>query len=136
MNLPSRLFINGKFCDASSGKVSSLVNPANEEPLGEVAAGDAGDIDKAVEGAQRAYQQVWRDMSPGQRTELLFRLAALLRQHAEELAQLEMANIGKPISDARDEVGLGARIFEYYAGAVTKFYGQTIPVARGGFDFT
>jgi betaine-aldehyde dehydrogenase len=59
-----------------------------------------------------------------------------LRQHAEELAQLEMLNIGKPISDARDEVALGARIFEYYAGAVTKFYGQTIPVARGGFDFT
>ena len=136
MNLPSRLFINGKFCDAASAKVSPLVNPANEEPLGEVAAGDERDAERAVEGAQRAYEQVWRDMPPGQRTELLFRLATLLRQHAEELAELEMRNIGKPISDARDEVGLGARIFEYYAGAVTKFYGQTIPVARGGFDFT
>jgi betaine-aldehyde dehydrogenase len=136
MNLPSRLFINGKFCDAGSGKVSSLVNPANEELLGEVAAADERDVEKAVAGAQRAYEQVWRDMPPGQRTELLFRLAGLLRQNAEELAQLEMLNIGKPISDARDEVGLGARTFEYYAGAVTKFYGQTIPVARGGFDFT
>src|SRR5665213_3924115 len=67
---------------------------------------------------------------------MLFQLAAVLRKHAEELAQLEMLNIGKPISDARDEVMLGARIFEYYAGAVTKFYGQTIPVSRGGFDFT
>jgi betaine-aldehyde dehydrogenase len=136
MNLPNRLFINGKFADAASAKVSSLVNPANEELLGEVAAADGRDVEKAVAGAQQAYEQVWRDMPPGQRTELLFRLAALLRQNLEELAQLEMLNIGKPISDARDEVGLGARIFEYYAGAVTKFYGQTIPVARGGFDFT
>src|SRR4029079_9653856 len=54
----------------------------------------------------------------------------------EELAQLECLQIGKPISDARDESGLGARVFEYYAGAITKTFGQTIPVARGGFDFT
>ena len=44
--------------------------------------------------------------------------------------------IGKPIADARDEAGLGARVFEFYAGAVTQFGGQTLPVARGGFDFT
>src|SRR5205807_6366469 len=48
----------------------------------------------------------------------------------------ESRNIGKPISDARDEIGLGARVFEYYAGSITKFYGQTIPVSRGGFDYT
>src|SRR5678816_4866834 len=47
-----------------------------------------------------------------------------------------MMQIGKPISDARDEIGLGARVFEFYAGAVTRLYGQTIPVAKGGFDFT
>ncbi|HWX23102.1 MAG TPA: aldehyde dehydrogenase family protein [Candidatus Binatia bacterium] len=136
MKIPNQLFINGRFQGASSGKVFSLVNPANEELLGDVAAGDERDVETAVAGAERAYEDVWRDMAPGKRTETLFRLAALMRQHAEELAQLEMLNIGKPISDARDEVGLGARIFEYYAGAVTKFYGQTIPVARGGFDFT
>jgi betaine-aldehyde dehydrogenase len=135
VKLPSQPFINGKFHGTTSGKVISLVNPANEKVLGEVAAGDERDIEAAVAGAQRAYESGWRDLPPGKRTEVLFRLAALLREHAEELAQLEMLNIGKPISDARDEVGLGARIFEYYAGAVTKFYGQTIPVARGGFDF-
>jgi betaine-aldehyde dehydrogenase len=135
MNLPSQPFINGKFHGTASGKAISLVNPANEEVLGEVAAGDERDIEAAVTGAQEAYEGSWRDLAPGKRTELLFRLAALLRENAEELAQLEMLNIGKPIADARDEVGLGARIFEYYAGAVTKFYGQTIPVARGGFDF-
>src|SRR5436190_3521482 len=136
MKIPHELFINGQFRGASSGKVSVLINPATEEPLGEVATGDERDVDLAVAGADRAYREVWRDLAPGKRTEILYRLAALLRQHAEELAQIEMLNIGKPISDACDEIGLGARIFEYYAGAVTKFYGQTIPVARGGFDFT
>jgi betaine-aldehyde dehydrogenase len=136
MKLPGKPFINGKFRATASGKVISLVNPANEETLGEVLAGDERDIEVAVAGAQHAYESSWRNLAPGKRTELLFRLGRLLRDNAEDLAQLEMQNIGKPISDARDEVGLGARIFEYYAGAVSKFYGQTIPVARGGFDFT
>ena len=60
----------------------------------------------------------------------------VLRDNLERIAQMETLHIGKPITDARDEAGLGARVFEFYAGAVTKFGGQTIPVARGGFDFT
>src|SRR6267142_6415112 len=66
----------------------------------------------------------------------LFNVARVMRENVERIAQLEMLQIGKPISDARDEAALGARVFEYYAGAIGKFYGQTIPVARGGFDFT
>jgi acyl-CoA reductase-like NAD-dependent aldehyde dehydrogenase len=136
MKIPNQLFIDGEYRKAASGQVFPVVNPATEVVIGEVAGGAAPDINAAVRGAQEAYEEHWRDLAPGKRTELLFRAAALLRQNAEELAQLEMLNIGKPISDARDEVGLGARIFEYYAGAITKFCGQTIPVARGGFDFT
>jgi betaine-aldehyde dehydrogenase len=136
MNIPTQLFIDGQFRNASSGKTFIVTNPATEETLAEVAAANPNDADIAVTGAHRAYQQSWRDLAPGQRADRLFQLAALIKKHAEEVAQLEMRNIGKPISDARDEVNLGARIFEYYAGAVTKFYGQTIPVARGGFDFT
>ncbi|MGZ8919994.1 MAG: aldehyde dehydrogenase family protein [Limisphaerales bacterium] len=90
----------------------------------------------AVEGAQRAFQQTWRDTTPGKRTEILFNIAKQIRANAERLAQVEMTNIGKPIADARDEIALGARVFEYYAGAVTKFFGHTIPVSRGGLDFT
>jgi len=67
---------------------------------------------------------------------VLFAVARLIRQNLEELAQLDVRSVGKPIADARDEVALGARVFEYYAGAVGKFFGHTIPVARGGFDFT
>jgi betaine-aldehyde dehydrogenase len=93
-------------------------------------------VDAAVESAQRAWETGWRDLAPGKRTEVLFNVARKLRDHVEEIAQLETLHIGKPIGDARDEAALGARVFEYYAGAITQFCGQTIPVARGGFDFT
>jgi acyl-CoA reductase-like NAD-dependent aldehyde dehydrogenase len=101
-----------------------------------VAAADAADMNRAVECAQKAWETSWRDLTPGKRTEILFNVARALRENLETLAQLEMMQIGKPISDARDEIGLGARVFEFYAGAITRLYGQTIPVAKGGFDFT
>ena len=113
-----------------------LINPATEEVFTEVAAAATADAHAAVESAQRAWEGGWRTLAPGKRAEILFNIARVLREHLEELAQLECANIGKPISDARDEIGLGARVFEYYAGAIGQFCGQTIPVARGGLDFT
>src|SRR5881296_2885737 len=134
--LPTQLFLNGAYRDAASGRHSALINPATEEPFVEVAAADAADVDTAVDSAQRAWETGWRDLAPGKRTEILFSVARRLRDHIEEIAQLETLHIGKPISDARDEAALGARVFEYYAGAIGKFYGRTIPVARGGFDFT
>src|SRR5207249_1265433 len=70
------------------------------------------------------------------RADVLFAISRLILAHQEELAQLDVKCVGKPIADARDEVALGARIFRYYAGAIATFGGQTIPVAAGGFDFT
>src|SRR6266581_4021768 len=136
MNLPTQLFLDGGFRNSSSRRHASLINPATAEPFVEVAVADAADVDTAVESGQCAWETGWRDLAPGKRTEILFNVARELREHVEEIAQLETLQIGKPISDARDEAALGARVFEYYAGAVTRFYGQTIPVARGGFDFT
>jgi len=133
---PTRLFINGAPKSASGGARLPLTNPANDELIGEVEGASPGDVDTAVEGAQQAWKGGWRDLAPGKRAEILFSVARAIRENAEKLARAEMRNIGKPISDARDEIALGARVFEYYAGAVTKFFGQTIPVARGGFDFT
>jgi betaine-aldehyde dehydrogenase len=136
VKIPNRLFIDGAFRDAASGKRTKLINPATEEPIAEVAAADVADINTAVQSAQRAWESSWRDLTPGKRSEVLFNVARALRDNLETLAQLEMMQIGKPISDARDEVALGARVFEFYAGAVSRIYGQTIPVAKGGFDFT
>jgi betaine-aldehyde dehydrogenase len=136
IDYPTQLFLNGQLRDSREGKRLPQVNPATEEVFTEVAAASRADVDAAVEGAHRAYEQSWRDLIPRRRTEILFQIARLIREQCERLAQLESRNIGKPIADARDEVLLGARVFEYYAGAITKFFGHTIPVARGGFDFT
>lgn len=136
MQIPTELFVNGAWRHSTGGKAITLINPATEERIAEVAGAGLPDVNEAVESAQRAFQAGWRDLAPGKRTEVMSNVARLLRENLEWLAQLECQNIGKPISDARDEVSLGARVFEYYAGGITRFYGQTIPVARGGFDYT
>jgi len=135
-DFPTQLWIDGRRQPARDGRVLPQLNPANEEVFCEVSTAGVDDVQSAVEGAQAAFVQGWRDLAPGKRTEILFSIARVLRENLERLAQLECRNIGKPIADARDEIALGARVFEYYAGAITKFFGQTIPVARGGFDFT
>jgi betaine-aldehyde dehydrogenase len=135
-DFPTQLFIDGRFRDGKSGKPIPQTNPATEEVFAEVSSASLDDLNAAVEGAHRAFVQQWRDFTPRRRTDVLFAIARRIREELEPLAQLETRNIGKPIGDARDEIELGARVFEYYAGAVTKFFGQTIPVARGGFDFT
>lgn len=133
---PQNPFIDGKSCPPREGRRLQLLDPANGEPLTEVGAAGTGEIEDAVAGAQRAFESGWRDLAPGKRTEILFAVAAKLREHAGEIAFLDMRNIGKPIADAQDEAALGARVFEYYAGAISKFFGETIPVARGGLNFT
>ncbi len=129
-------FINGQLTSATSGKRIPQTNPATEAVFAEVEAASLADVNRAVEGGQQCFIKTWRDIPPRKRTDILFGIAHRIREHAERLAQLESQNIGKPIADARDEIQLGARVFEYYAGAIGKFFGQTIPVARGGFDFT
>ena len=136
IRLPSQLFVDGAFQRSRSGRRTSLVNPATEQAFCEVDAADVAEVDEAIVSAHRAWESGWRDMSPGKRTEILFNVSRVLRENIEHIAQLERLQVGKPIADARDEAGLGARVFEYYAGGITRFYGQTIPVSRGGFDFT
>lgn len=136
MQVPDQLFLDGHYQAGHSGRRTGLVNPATEEAFAEVAAADTADINSAVESAHNAWESGWRDLTPGKRTEILFNVARVLRDNIETIAQFETLHIGKPIADARDEAALGARVFEYYAGAITKFCGQTIPVSRGGFDFT
>lgn len=134
--IATQLFLNGEFKRSCDRRAIPQTNPATEEAFCEVEAAGLADVQTAIAGAQDAYEREWRDLTPRKRTDLLFNVANIIRENLEALAQLECRNIGKPIADARDEIALGARVFEYYAGAVTKFFGQTVPVARGGFDFT
>ena len=133
---PQNPFIGGKARPPREGGRLRLIDPANGEPFAEVGAAGPGEIEEAVAGAQRAFESGWRDLAPGRRAEILFAVAAKLRAGAGEIASLDVRNVGKPIADAQDEAALGARVFEYYAGAISKFCGETIPVARGGFNFT
>src|SRR5919205_322323 len=112
----------------------SVVNPATEEPIVELDEAEADDADAAVARAKAAFP-AWRAVSPPDRARLLRRLATLVEEHAEELARIESRNVGKPIAGARGEVGMVAEVFHYYAGAVDKHFGETIPVA-GGIDLT
>jgi acyl-CoA reductase-like NAD-dependent aldehyde dehydrogenase len=114
--------------------IITVVNPATEEPIAELPSASVEETDAAVAAAKAAFPG-WRAVTPSDRARLLRRLAALVEEHAEELALLETRNVGKPIQDSRGEVGMVAEVFYFYAGAVDKHHGETIPVA-GGVDMT
>jgi acyl-CoA reductase-like NAD-dependent aldehyde dehydrogenase len=108
----------------------TVLNPATEEPIAELEQAGVEEADEAVARARAAYPG-WRAVAPADRARLLRRLAALVEEHTEELAEIESRNVGKPISGARAEVGMVAQVFHFYAGAVDKHHGETIPVAGG-----
>ncbi len=112
----------------------TVLNPATEEPIAELPEAGVEETDAAVARARDAFP-AWRAVAPADRARLLRRLATLVEEHAEELALLETRNVGKPISDSRGEVGMVADVFHFYAGAVDKHHGETIPVG-GGIDMT
>jgi acyl-CoA reductase-like NAD-dependent aldehyde dehydrogenase len=114
--------------------MTAILNPATEEVIAEVEAASVEETDAAVARAKGAFP-AWRAVAPADRARLLRRLATLVEEHHEELARIESRNVGKPIAGARGEVGMVAQVFHYYAGAVDKNFGETIPVA-GGIDMT
>jgi betaine-aldehyde dehydrogenase len=133
--LQELLLIGGDRVSAVSGQQSELVDPATGETWAAVAAGGVEDIDRAVQIADRARAS-WRQVNSHDRTRILLNLANLIREQGETLAQLESRNVGKPIREAREEVGLAADCFEYYAGVINKIGGHTIPVAAAGISMT
>ncbi len=108
----------------------SVIEPATEIPLASIPRADADDARAAVARARAAYP-AWRALAPAERARLLYRLADALEAAREELAVLEARNAGKPIGDARGEMGMVVDTFRYYAGAPERTLGDTIPVAGG-----
>ena len=108
----------------------TVLNPATAEPIAELEQAGVQETDAAVARAKAVFP-AWRAVSPADRARLLRRVATLVEEHAEELAQIESQNVGKPIAGARGEVGMVAAVFHFYAGEVDKHYGETIPVGRG-----
>src|SRR3954466_12639815 len=112
----------------------TVVNPATEQPVAELDEAGIEEADAAV-AAARAAHPAWAAVPPPERARALRDLAPAGEESAEELALLGTRNVGKPISDARGEVAMVAEVFNFYAGAVDKHHGETIPVA-GGVDLT
>lgn len=111
-----------------------VVDPSTAEPIAELEQAGVLETDAAVARAKAAFPG-WRAVTPEDRGRLIRRLATLVEEHAEELAQIESRNVGKPIAGARGEVAMVARVFHFYAGAVDKHGGTEIPVS-GGVDIT
>jgi acyl-CoA reductase-like NAD-dependent aldehyde dehydrogenase len=118
----------------ATAETMQVFEPATEQVLAELPRAGAEDVDEAVARAKAAFP-AWRAVSPGDRAKLLRSLARVIEGKVEELAQLEARNVGKPISDARGEVGSVVDVFDYYAGAPERLLGSQIPVA-GGVDIT
>ena len=132
-----QLFIDGQWVDADSGKTFATPNPATGETLAEVAEADKSDVDKAVAAARRAFEGKWSKLSARDRGRLLYKLAQLIESRAQELAELETADNGKPIKESLYiDIPSVVENFEYFAGWATKIEGETIPVPGQMFNYT
>src|ERR1700742_869074 len=128
---PRQLFINGQWTDAASGKTFETPNPATGATLASVAEGDAEDIDRAVRAARKAFDDgPWGRLTPSERGRIIWKIGDLILEHAEELAQLESLDNGKPFAVAQAaDVPLAADLFHYMAGWATKIEGNTINIS-------
>jgi acyl-CoA reductase-like NAD-dependent aldehyde dehydrogenase len=130
-------FINNEWRPATSGKRFPVVNPATEEVLAQVAAGEAVDVDHAVRAAKACFEsQAWREMSARKRGKLLFKAADLLEARLDEFARLESAQNGKTLFEAKIELTMTVNTLRYYAGWADKIVGDTLPVEGPFLTYT
>src|SRR6266516_3050398 len=116
-------FVGGKWVEAEGGTME-VINPATGETIAEVPRATAADVDRAVEAAEQALPD-WLEATPKERSELIHKLADVLEQNAEELAQLESVNVGKPLMASRDEMPFSADNLRFFAGAARILEGKS-----------
>jgi len=116
-------FVGGQSVDAVEGGTMEVLNPSTGETIAEVPSGTAADVERAVEAARKA-QPEWAEATPKERSEVLLKLADVIDDNAEELAQLESLNVGKPLMASRDEMPFSADNLRYYAGAARNLEGK------------
>ena len=131
LDRPGRMLIGGQWRAARDGATLDSLDPATGKVIGTFPAGAAFDADEAVKAARRAFP-AWKKVTPYDRGRLLLKVAALIEKHGEELAQLITLENGKPLWEAKKEVGTAVSWTEYYAGWTTKLLGDTIPLSLPG----
>src|SRR6476660_5454508 len=124
-----QLYVNGEYVASTSHKTIDVIDPATTEVIATVPDANAQDVDRAVQAARTAFDEgPWKDATAQDRGRILFKLAEIVRKRADELAELETRNTGKPIVEAEFDVADVATCFEYYGGLATKIHGDVIPV--------
>ena len=124
-----QLYINGEFVAPQSAATIDVIDPATTEVIARVPDASAADVDRAVKAARAAFDEgPWRDVTAQDRGRILFKLAQIVRDRADELAELETRNSGKPIVEAEFDIADVATCFEYYGGMATKIHGDVLPV--------
>jgi succinate-semialdehyde dehydrogenase/glutarate-semialdehyde dehydrogenase len=125
MNIPSELFINGQWRPSSDGTRQEIINPANEEVVGSVPRATAEDLDQALASAEAAWRS-WREVDAWTRSAVLRRTAGLIRDRIDEMARVLTEEQGKPLAEARGELGATADQFDWYADEARRIYGRII----------
>src|SRR4029079_8609848 len=133
-----QMIIGGEQVSAADGQTFDVVNPATVQMIARAPLGGPEDVNRAVAAATKAFEDPkgWATWPAAKRGRTLAKYASLVKAANEELAQLESANVGKPIKGARGEAFAVSLVFDYYAGAANKLFGETIPVSAPGLDFT
>src|SRR6266480_2427002 len=132
-----RLVLGGERVLAAEGKTFSVIEPGTGKSFAEVAEAGIQDVERAVQIANRAFEEgKWPRLSATERGRILLRASTLVRERLEDIASVEARNAGKPIRDARGEIGLVASVLEYWGGAANKIFGETIPVQDAGMEVT
>jgi acyl-CoA reductase-like NAD-dependent aldehyde dehydrogenase len=129
---PRELLINGEFVAAADEATMPTHNPATGEVQAEVALAAEEDVDRAVDAARAAFKGEWGEFTPSARGKVLWRLADLVEEHADDLALLETLDNGKLLAEAQADIGFSAEVFRYYAGAATKIDGRTVTPSNPG----
>ena len=125
------ILINGVWCAAGDQSTIDMFCPSTGEKIGEISRGGSEEINAAVASARQAFEGIWGATPAFERGRLLTKLGVRIGQCAEELAQIEARDTGKPLKLARSDISATARYFEFYGGAADKIHGETIPFLDG-----
>ncbi len=131
-----KLYIHGQLTDAGGNEIFETINPANGEVLAKVQCATESDVERAVESAERG-QRIWQAMTATERSRILYRAVAILRERNDELAYLETMDTGKPFSETSSvDIAMGADVLEYYAGLAAAIEGEQYPLRDTSFFYT
>ena len=136
LNFPKKLFINNEFHNPKNNKHFKCINPSNENIICEIPESTFEDVDLAVKSAHEAFNGPWRNLTPFDRGQILFKLADLIEKNKEQLSYLESLDVGKPISESKGDLSGVINCFKYNAGAADKLEGATIPLGPDFIDYT